>query len=444
MAKLEIIKKLEQEDAPTSVECIEVNVWGRCGHSGQMFHIGSGTNYNASMNYWLEIGYSVQGLPVFYTRTAIMTDEMLIDLTWAERLEKFTQGEADGFSFGDMLPQTSILVSREKHQYDETEDQQQSSCSYLLKISADMGVIFGQSGPGYRTLDIRLDIELEEGIRFMADLIEEFTRASQGLHPDPSKFPHGHSDWPFARDLNRRAYDKISADYQESYFENDLLTSAFDEWLGTMPQAGHVLDAGCGHGNPVITYLLEKGLQVTGSDQSPAMLARARQQFPGVEFWEQAVTQIQSQAVFDGACSFSSVLYLDKIDFLHGIYRLHQALKPGGVLFLYGYDLHPGWRGLPYDVDINQWLWGQTFAMQETAELLSEHGFFKILKTENVTTEQERVASIERWRIKTQENHEKMVKKFPPEYHIPAPDLSKTPTNLAYKYIVIAQKLERA
>ena len=85
MAKLEIIKKLEQEDAPTSVECIEVNVWGRCGHSGQMFHIGSGTNYNASMNYWLEIGYSVQGLPVFYTRTAIMTDEMLIDLTWADR-----------------------------------------------------------------------------------------------------------------------------------------------------------------------------------------------------------------------------------------------------------------------------------------------------------------------------------------------------------------------
>ena len=293
-------------------------------------------------------------------------------------------------------------------------------------------------------MDIRLDIEMEEGQRFMADLIAEFTQARAGIHPDPSRFSTAHSDWPLARGLYRQAYDKISVNYQESYFENEILTAAFDEWLGQLPPGGHVLDAGCGHGDPVIARLLEKGLRVTGSDLSPSMLARARKQFPGVDFWEQAITQIQTDALFDGACSFSSMLYLDRIDFLHGIYRLHQALKPGGILFLCGYDQHPGWRGFPYDVDINQWMWSQTYGMQEAAALLGEHGFFKVLKTKIVTDEAERALLIERWRAQTLANHEKMVIKYPSEANKPAPDLSKPPATLAYKYIVSAQKLERA
>lgn len=444
MAKIEVTKVLEDQDAPPSVECIEVNVWGKCGQSDQSVNIGSGSNFDASVNYWLEIRYSVQDIPVIYTRSVIMNYKMELDSTWSERLEKFKDGETDGFGFGDMLPETGIFLTREKHTYTDSEDKQQSWVSYRLKISADMGVIFGQSSPGSRKMDIRLDeIEFEEGVGFMTALVEEFEQASGGLHPDPSKFPAGHSEWPFARDLNRLAYDKISTTYAEKYFKSNLLTKAFDDWLEQMPPGGHILDAGCGHGDPVIAHLLEKGLRVTGSDLSPAMLARAREQFPGVEFWEKAVTQIQAEAVFDGACSFSSMLYLDKIDFLHGVYRLHRALKPGGLLFLYSFDLHPGWRGFPYDVDINQWMWANTYGMQEAADLLSEHGFFKVLKTENVTTEEDRAELIERWRVWTQERYERKVKRLSPEYHIPAPDLSKTPTRPAYKYIVIAQKLER-
>ena len=444
MAKIEVTKILKDQDAPPSVECIEVNVWGKCGQGNQSVNIGSGTNFDASVNYWLEIRYSVQDIPVIYTRSVIMNYKFELDSTWSERLEKFKSGETDGFGFGDMLPETSIIFTREKHTYSGSDDEEHTSISYHLKIAADLGVIFGQTSPGYRKMDIRLDeIKFEEGVPFMAALIEEFEQASAGLHPDPSKFPADHSDWPLARDLNRLAYDKISTHYTEKYFENNLLTQAFDGWLEQIAPGGHILDAGCGHGNPVIAHMLEKGLRVTGSDLSPAMLARAREQFPDVGFWERAVTQIQAEAVFDGACSFSSVLYLDKIDFLHGIYRLHRALKPGGLLFLHGYDLHPGWRGFPYDVDINQWMWANTYGMQEAAGLLSEHGFFKVLKTEIVTTDEEQADSIERWRIQTQERHEKMVEKYPPDYPLPAPDLSKAPTNLAYKYIVIAQKIER-
>jgi hypothetical protein len=62
------------------------------------------------------------------------------------------------------------------------------------------------------------------------------------------------------------------------------------------------------------------------------------------------------------------MLYLDPIDLSHSIYRLYQALKPGGQLFLYAYDTHPSWRGLPYSVEINQWMWSWTYCMEEAAQ----------------------------------------------------------------------------
>jgi SAM-dependent methyltransferase len=440
MAKIEIIKEAE-DDSPPSVECLEVLVWGSGGKRGQEFCIGSGANFVAGGNFWIEIRYALQDIPVFYTRNILSyLGPHDLDGLNAE-LEKFINDEHPGFGFGDMLPETCILLKRNKSSYTSPTGETQSFVHYSLKVSADMGAVFGHSAPGERMLDFCLeDIDLETGLRFMRELVHEVSEVSQGRHPDPASLRPGHSDWPFARQLNHQAYNQISTDYQEDYFSNPLLTEAFDGWLAEMPQAGHILDAGCGHGDPVITRILAKGFQVTGSDFSPAMLARARQQFPGVQFIQSAINGIELEALFDGACSFQSLLYLDPIDLLHGIFRLYQAIKPGGWLFLYAYDLHPGWRGQPYHVDLDHWMWGETYAMDDVAQLLEEHGYFKVLKTLDVTTEAERQKRIERWRIQTQKDHEELVKKLPAESHIPAPDLSKPPDRLAYPYLVIAQK----
>jgi len=84
---------------------------------------------------------------------------------------------------------------------------------------------------------------------------------------------------------------------------------------------------GCGHGEPVIARLLEKGYQVTGCDLSPEMLRIARQQFRQVTLINQDASLLTQEAEFDAACSFSSLLYLDPIDLLNSIRRLHRALK---------------------------------------------------------------------------------------------------------------------
>lgn len=441
MAKIEIVREAE-EDAPVSVERIEVLVWGAGGKPGQEFSIGSGGNFNASTNFWLEIRYSVQGLPVFYTRNAFSYSWNDVCTGQLERLEKFQNDhEPRGFGFSDMLPETSLYLMRHIHESGADNGDEQTSASYSLEIAADMGAIFGHSAPGERMLEIQIkDIELDDGLRFMREIIQELEAACQGRHPDPGALPPGFSDWPFAREINRRAYDQLAAEYQEDYFANPLLTDACDGWLAQLPPGGSLLDAGCGHGDPVITRLLERGFRVTGSDLSPAMLARARDQFPQMEFWERASTEIEAESAFDGVCSFSSMLYLDQIDFFHSIYRLHRALKPGGLLFLYGYDLHPGWRGQPYDVAIQHWMWGGTRGLAETAAALEEHGYFKVLKALDVTPEAERQERIEHWRAQKLEAHAELVKKYPSAQPSPAPDVSRPPSYLAYKYIVVAQK----
>lgn len=440
MAKIEITDSSDGDSLPASVETIEVRPWGVAGKSRQSFDIGSGANFSADGNIWLEIQYAVQGVHVFYTRNFLHCMRDTCDTPGRlERLDRFAADEQlDSFGFGDMLPATSLVLKRSRYEWDG-----QTHSSYALEISADMGVVFGRTSPGDRMLTITLKyIPLEWGVQFMRDLILEIDCAFQGRRPDPAGLSPGASEWSFARQLNRQAYDLIAQNYQEDYYSNPQLSSLFEAWLDGLPRGGHILDAGCGHGDPVVARLLERGFQVTGIDLSPGMLQRAREQFPGVEFFDLAVTDLEEEAVFDGACSLSSVLYLDPIDLSHGFYRLHRALKPGGALLLYAYDQHPDWRGLPYSREIHQWMWSWTYSLEEAVQALEEHGYFKVIRAENVTTEEQKERMAELWRKSELESWERFNREMMPGLPLlPPPDLTHLPAQLAYCYAIVAQRV---
>jgi SAM-dependent methyltransferase len=431
MAKIEFIKK-ETDKHPQSVERIEVTVWGLAGKPTQDFYIGSGENFNASGNFWLEICYSVQDIPIFYTRSILLYIWPHDSDGLEAQLNKFlNNNEMDYFRIGDDGPTTGIYLLRKRYNHQEENGEITESFSYTLKITADISAIFGQAFPGDRVFDICFPyMEVDEALPFLNALIREFEDAIEGNHPDPAIYKPLASNWPFARELSRRAYNQVGERYAVNYFTNPTLVEAFNIWFEMLPTGGHILDAGCGHGQPVITTLLENGFQVTGCDLSPVMLALAREQFPGVEFWEQAIMDIESESVFDGACSFSSMLFLDPIDFFHSIHRLHCAIKPGGVLLLYGLDQHPAYRGHPYDYDLGQWMWRNTYGIDEAAKALEEHGYFKVLKTLNVTSE---------------EMHRDLLKSWQPD--TPADDPSgfdpRLEEKLPYYYVVIAENLKK-
>lgn len=437
MAKIE----LETSDHTTgkaweSKATIEVRVWGLAGSGDQVFNMGSGTNFDGTANTWLEIRYALNGVNILYTRNFLHHYHGPVEEA-LERLEKFAAGESDFFGYGDMFPETGLTLKREAFTYEGD-----THYSYRLEIILDTGVVFNFTGPGEEFITIKLpEITLEMGLAFMREFILELDQANQGKHPDPGSLPAQSGEWPFALQLNRQAYDRIAAQYQEDYFTNPALSQQFENWLQTLPAGGQVLDAGCGHGDPVITRLLEAGFKAAGIDLSPEMIRLARERFPAVSFSNLAVTQLEQEAAYDGACSLSSMLYLDPVDFFHAIYRLYRALKPGGLLFLYGYDTHPGWRGYPYDEVLDQWMWSWTRSLDEAVRALEEHGYFSVLEAVEVSPPREEEAAEQEAPpapLEEASNLENSLPEGAPKIKLSG--LPKPKRSRAYAYTIIARR----
>lgn len=67
-------------------------------------------------------------------------------------------------------------------------------------------------------------------------------------------------------DQNAHAFDR---DIDKSLFEKGWVDLFIDE----LESNSHVLDVGCGRGEPIAKYLLSKGLKIKGGDYSKEMIS---------------------------------------------------------------------------------------------------------------------------------------------------------------------------
>jgi len=105
------------------------------------------------------------------------------------------------------------------------------------------------------------------------------------------------------------------------------------ELLASLPLRGdeHVLDVGCGDGKITaeIARAVPRG-SATGIDASAAMIAYARETFPGLDFQVMDARQIQFARTFDLIFSNAALHWVDDHPaFLRGA---AQVLRPGGRL----------------------------------------------------------------------------------------------------------------
>src|SRR5687767_15672907 len=60
-----------------------------------------------------------------------------------------------------------------------------------------------------------------------------------------------------------------------------IIERAWMERLTALLQPGaSILDVGCGSGQPIAKYLIERGYNVTGIDSSPSLIEKCRARFP--------------------------------------------------------------------------------------------------------------------------------------------------------------------
>jgi SAM-dependent methyltransferase len=94
-----------------------------------------------------------------------------------------------------------------------------------------------------------------------------------------------------------------------------LFERAWLERFGALvPAGGTILDLGCGGGEPIARYLIEKGYRVTGADSSPAMIELCRKRFPSAAWIAADMRQLKLAETFDGILAWDSFFHLSHED----------------------------------------------------------------------------------------------------------------------------------
>ena len=168
-------------------------------------------------------------------------------------------------------------------------------------------------------------------------------------------------------DFYRRHASKFDAERSRSLFEKGWV----ERFAALLPAGGHVLDLGCGMGEPIARHLIERGLRVTGVDSSPPMIALCRARFPD-HIWQVAdMRGLVLNETFDGVLALDSYFHLSPGDqrAMFAVFRNHAA--PGAPLMFTSGPAHGEAVGQ---------LWGEplyhaSLAPKEYRGLLDSHGF---------------------------------------------------------------------
>lgn len=139
----------------------------------------------------------------------------------------------------------------------------------------------------------------------------------------------------------RRAYDALDREYvdqrEDSFAERQVLEEfVYETSVGVADRntatggdgRPHVLDAGCGAGDPVAAFLADR-VRVTGLDFSRSQLRLASDRTPGAALVQGDLTALPfSDGVFDGLCAVYSVIHVPSEHHERCFAEFHRVCRP--------------------------------------------------------------------------------------------------------------------
>lgn len=136
----------------------------------------------------------------------------------------------------------------------------------------------------------------------------------------------------------RTAYDRI-ADQYVAHLNGELADKPLDRQLldrfaAHVKDKGLVCDMGTGPGH-VARHLHDRGVRVCGIDLSPAMIKRARELNPDIEFREGNMFALDlPDGAFAAMTAFYATVNIPSSRLGAAFRELHRVLQPGGLLLL--------------------------------------------------------------------------------------------------------------
>ncbi|WNM59846.1 class I SAM-dependent DNA methyltransferase [Candidatus Nitrospira allomarina] len=105
-----------------------------------------------------------------------------------------------------------------------------------------------------------------------------------------------------------------------------------DRFLVKVRSGGTVLDLGCGMGEPIARYLIDRGFRVAGMDTSASMIALCRARFPDSEWLVADMRQFEVGRRFEGILAWDSFFHLGMEDQRKMFRRFAEHAQRGAPL----------------------------------------------------------------------------------------------------------------
>ena len=165
-------------------------------------------------------------------------------------------------------------------------------------------------------------------------------------------------------------YDQNATDFVENTRNVDFHVIQ-DEFLGKLPEGAAILDLGCGSGRDT-KYFLEHGYQVNAIDGSAELCALASE-YTGIPVRCLLFQEWNEREAYDGIWACSSLLHLSYGELDDVLYRIENALRPQGILYMsFKHGVFEGERNGRYFLD---------FTEEKMDQLLKNHTGLRLLRS---------------------------------------------------------------
>lgn len=106
-------------------------------------------------------------------------------------------------------------------------------------------------------------------------------------------------------------YDRYSAEFDRARGRALIERRYLDAVTVRLKAGARVLDLGCGSGEPIARFFIERGYAVTGVDAAPAMIAMCRARFPDAAWITADMRGLDLGQRFDAIVAWDSFFHLD-------------------------------------------------------------------------------------------------------------------------------------
>ncbi len=171
------------------------------------------------------------------------------------------------------------------------------------------------------------------------------------------------------------SYEKIIDWFDDARTKTLMESEYLNLIANTIPAGGTILDLGCGTGEPIAKFFIEKGFKIVGVDGSKKMIALCKERFPTQTWLVSDMRDINLKQQFDAILAWHSLFHLDKDSQrnMFPVFKLHCKLN-GMLAFTSGDEAGEVWSD-----NGGQELYHASLSASEYETLLKENAFNKIL-----------------------------------------------------------------